>query len=334
MKTAIVAPVHIQPSERWVDALWNEATRADAHVIIVDDSDGKVTLPWNHDSKGDVYDYAAQKKELGEELYASFERFHHSAACKQFGLWKAWKDGYDAVIVIDSDCIVSEGFISAHLEALEQKGAGWTNPLETSSSEPFGTGKDWYSRGFPYSQRDLPKWAHMGLWEESLDLYGKDRVLNPDKSESFKVSGVFPSPATLPLSGMNVSFRASAVPYMLFLPNFNFRDKKFTRHDDIWGGYLFQKIMREKGGSISFGSPSVIHDTKVNASEDAAAEEPMLDYEDRFLSLVDRALVFSGSGSKHLEAPEIFSWLGREFANSTIFAGLTDAFEFWAKATE
>lgn len=324
-KVAIVAPCHIQPSEEWVDALWHESEASGAHVIIVDDSDGKITLPWLSSKTGDVYSYAKQKEAMGEELYAAFEQFHKSSACKQFGLWKAYKDGYDVVIVIDSDCVVPKGFVAEHIAALALPAEGWENPLADSG---------WFSRGFPYSQRALKKWAHMGLWTEMLDLYGTDRVANKGKKEEDPKVGYLTTGAVFPLSGMNVTFKREAIPFMLFLPNFSFRDKNFSRHDDIWGGYIFQKIAKQNGAGLSYGKPYVKHVSPVIAEEDAEAEVAMITYEDRFYDLIDHALVFNGSGCDGFSAPEIFSWLAREMANSTIFAALAPVFDFWAKSLE
>ena len=311
MKVAIVAPVHIQPSEEWVKALWDESVDAKADVIIVDDSDGKVELPWG--AHASVYGYEKQKAEMGEELYAMFEQFHKSSSCKNFGIWLAWRDGYDYIIVIDSDCIVPKHFVAEHVAALNIPGDGWENPLAESG---------WYSRGFPFSKRGLPKWAHMGLWTGALDLYGTDRVKNPDKKEDDPKISYLSSPAKIPLSGMNVSFVREAVPYMLFLPNFSYNRHKFRRCDDIWGGYIFQKIMEQKGASLSFGKPWVKHDSKIVAEEDAKEEEAMIKFEDDFCRAIDNCLVFTGTGCKEHNAPQIFGWLSQELGAHEIFEEL------------
>lgn len=274
-KVAIVAPVHIQPSEQWIQAL-TVASRT-ATIIIVDDSNGKVKLPENFD----VYDYNRQKEVMGEDLYKKFEMFHKSSSCKQFGLWVAYERGFDPIIVIDSDCIIPPDFIGKHIEALLTPGDGWDNPLR-------GTG--FYSRGFPIYERKKPVWAHMGLWENELDLYGTDRVSAgyipkmPPQVDKMSTGAMFP------LSGMNLSFRNDAVPYMLFLPNFEYAGQKFSRHDDIWGGYVFQKIAQAMGFALSYGSPLVFHDTVVIPEEDAAEEVAMIKYEREFYRMIDDAL--------------------------------------------
>ncbi len=320
-RVAIVAPVHIQPSEEWTISLWNESIRSGATVIIVDDSDGKVSLPWS--GTGTAYDYSKQRTELGDELYKQFERFHKSAACKNFGTWIAYRDGFDVIIVIDSDCVVPKDFVKEHLEAIEKTGNGWTNPLH---------GSEWYSRGFPYTQRALEKWCHMGLWTETLDLYGSDRVKNPDKAETFTFTEPYVRDAQrFPLSGMNVAFKRDAIPFMLFLPNFTYNTHKFTRHDDIWGGYIFQKIVEQKNKALSYGLPIVRHISEVDAEDDVKAEKPMIKFEDDFYKAIEEAFVFTGTGCKNLSGPEIFSWLSLEIGNNEVFGDLSEPMKFWSR---
>lgn len=277
-KVAIIAPVHKQPSEAWIQAL-NVASRT-ATIIIISDAEawGNVlTLPENWD----VYDYDRQKGVMGDELYTQFQSFQKSSACKQFGVWLAYERGFDPIIVIDSDCIIPPDFVAKHIEALLQSGDGWDNPIK---------GSGFYSRGFPYYERKKPIWAHMGLWENELDLYGTDRVgvgfvpkIAPHVAQAS-------TGALFPLSGMNVSFRNDAAPYMLFLPNFEYQGQKFSRHDDIWGGYIFQRVAHSLGFALSYGDPLVFHDTVVVPEEDAAEEVPMIKYERDFYRMVDDAL--------------------------------------------
>lgn len=309
MKVAIVSPVHIQPSSEWIQALVKIKKADEADIILVDDSNGKLDLPFIFD----VYDYQRQHEAMHDELYRRFEQFHKSSACKQFGLWQAYQLGYDVVIVIDSDCNVYEGFVEGHLKALSGRGQGWENPLK---------GTDWFSRGFPYSQRDLPIGAHMGLWDNEWDLYGNDRVASEEIGKPFIRANApdmeIQTPAGIfPWSGMNVSFKREVIPYMLFLPNFtNDSGEFFTRHDDIWGGYIFQKILRAKGYALSYGAPYVYHDTVVVPEEDAAAEIPMIKHEDEFFDTIDRVL--HPELVRDLSAAEIFEHLRRNFRNDSL----------------
>lgn len=318
-RVAIVAAVHIQPSEMWVQAL-TVASRT-ATIIIVDDSGGKVVLP----EKFDVYGYDRQREELGDDLYEQFKMFHKSSACKTFGLWLAHTRGFDPIIVIDSDCVIPPDFIAKHIEALLGSGDGWDNPLK-------GTG--FYSRGFPYHERNKPIWAHMGLWENELDLYGTDRMGAPFIPKMPPMVDKASTGALFPLSGMNVSFRNDAVPYMMFLPNFEFNGEKFTRHDDIWGGYLFQRIAHSMGFALSYGNPVVYHDTIVVPEEDARDEVSMIKYERDYFRLVDDALNMTLWWGQVKPTPcdvylDIVDFMKRQ--NGSPFEGLVPAFKFAAE---
>ena len=144
MKVAIVIPCHIKLTKEWIHALEKEAKNK-ADVIIVDDSNGKLgKLPnsWR------VYGYNKQKEFLGK-LYRGFDQmFHKCSACRVFGHLVAYKGKYDVIIGLDSDCVVSKGFIDGHLEYLERQGSGWENPLGHMDKVGYDS-KGLYPRGFP-----------------------------------------------------------------------------------------------------------------------------------------------------------------------------------------
>jgi len=317
-KVAIVAAVHIQPTEEWIGAL-NSASKT-ATIIVVDDSNGKVRLPENWD----VYAYDRQQEVLGEDMYERFKMFHKSSACKTFGAWLAHQRGFDPIIVIDSDCVIPPDFVAKHMEALLGTGSGWANPIE---------GSGFYSRGFPYHERNKPVWAHMGLWENELDLYGTDRVGASYVPKIPPYANRVSNGAMFPLSGMNVSFRNDAMPYMLFLPNFGFESYRFSRHDDIWGGYIFQKAAQAKGFALSYGQPNVFHDTIVIPEEDAAEEVAMIRFEKEFYRMVDHALLHSAwhleDGLTPMDVYDDLAEAIRATKNSP-FTNLIPAFEFAA----
>jgi hypothetical protein len=320
-RVCIVAAVHVQPSQQWVEAL--QYASKTATIIIVDDSDGAVDLPGDWD----VYGYARQRELLGEDMYERFKMFHKSSACKTFGLWIAHQRGFDPIMVIDSDCVIPPDFVAKHIESLLGTGAGWANPIE---------GSGFYSRGFPYHERSKPVWAHMGLWENELDLYGTDRVGAGYIPKTPPFVGRVSNGAMFPLSGMNLSIRNDAAPYLMFLPNFAFGEHRFTRHDDIWGGYIFQKVAAAKGFALSYGQPNVYHDTVVIPEEDAREEEAMIRYEKEFYRTVDHALghlAWSRAGS--LTPVEVYDELaGFLDLKDSPFHGLVPAFNFAADMFE
>lgn len=312
----IVAPVHIQVSEEWMDQI----DKQECDVIIVDDSNGKVNLP----ERWERLDYKAQENLLGTYFYERFTRFHKSSSCKSIGLYYAYLKGYENVIVLDSDCVVPDNFIRDHLIALHRKGyTQWVNPLDKIG---------WYSRGYPYSKRDKEVKLNMGMWYKNLDLYGKDQ-LEKRAPELSLVTGVNVAPGILPLSGMNLMIKRELIPAMLFLPNFRYGDNKFGRHDDIFGGYILQKIMQMKGDAVTYGIPFVKHETIVRPSEDAAEEEAMIKYEDAFYEEVDTIFSvmkeFSQKGTSTYWG--YFAFFADLFSTSSnpLFKDLVDPLKLW-----
>lgn len=324
-KIAIVAPCHIPPSEAWIHALNAEANANDATVIIVDDSNGHLgTLP----EEWIVLDYAAQMELLGE-LYSQFAQlFHKSSACRVVGHIWAYVNQYEIIIGLDSDCIVKRNFVRDHKQFINSEyGSGWFNPI----------GWPHYSRGFPYSQRGWQVKANMGLWENVLDINGKDRQANEPKE--IKIAGSTVPQGFFPFSGMNWAMSRDAMFGFLFLPNFTWEntDKtvdKFLRIDDVWGGYIFEKLMQKMHWSTMLGYPFVFHDTIVVPEEDAADEAAMYKFEDRFMAMIDEAcnMMARPNLGKTTMAELMLSFLDavpNTYNMQAPFEPLREAFEWW-----
>lgn len=305
-KSVIVSSVHKQPSKKWIKNL------PDISIIIVDDSDGEIVIKRKNI---EVYNYKRQEQELGK-FYSGFEQFHHSSSCKNFGHWLAYKKGYDVIIGLDSDCICPKNFIEQHLKALNKEGYGWENPL-------YKIG--WYSRGFPYSQRKQKIMVNMGLWENELDINGKDRIIkNPPKNTLINDNKI--ALGKIPFSGMNFACRRELIPSLFFLPNFNYGVNYFKRHDDIWGGYIMQKFLKKRKECISYGLPIIYHDTKIIAEEDVEEEKALNKYSDDFYEIVDGIFEKIRVGM-YIEMLQQFE---PKF-EKTIFKGLIEPIKWWQK---
>ncbi len=322
MKIAIVIPCHIKLTEEWITSLQREAVAGNADVIIVDDSDGELeSLPaeWRR------YNYFDQAVFLGD-LYDEFAKFfHHQAACRVFGHILAYSEGYDVIIGLDSDCIVQSGFVAEHLKYLGCKiTGGWENPLR-------GTG--YYSRGYPYFMRNWKIVANMGLWNNVLDINGKDR----SKTEPTEVldASSHPALAPIPFSGGNFAMLREAVPGFFFIPNFEYGDDKFRRIDDIWGGYIFQRLMRKRHEGMSYGQPITYHDTTIDIAADTAAEEAMYKWEESFIERVDMAIFLRNDEIKNKQYDKSFKVFVECFKNlsskSPQFKNMIPAMEWWVK---
>lgn len=324
MKNVIVIPAHARTnhflSPEFISAVAREAELDHADVIIVDDSDGNLgVLPprWR------IYGYEKQKEFLGE-LYDDFNKlFHKQAACRVFGHILAYAEGYDVVIGLDSDCVLRPDFIYDHAIALERKGVGWTNPLNDTHL---------YSRGFPYSMRGWKVVANMGLWNGVLDLNGKDRMEDDTKQVLFNDAINRVAVAPLPFSGMNFALSREAISGFLFIPAFDFLDEEFRRMDDIWGGYIFQKLARKLHQGVTYGYPIIEHVSEINAEEDARDEAAMIKYESQFYREVDIAMRF------HTEPEDTYISLFEKFFNqfaphaSPQFFNMLEGIAWWLRA--
>jgi hypothetical protein len=320
MKTLIVVPAHIPLTKQWVDALRRETELGQADVLIVDDSNGKLgELPkdWM------IYDYDKQKAFLGP-LYKDFAKlFHKCSACRVFGHLVAYKEGYDFVIGLDSDCVVPKGFVTAHTTGLNQENSyGWDNPIA-------GTG--FYPRGFPYHMRNWKTVCNMGLWDRTLDLNGADRSPH-EPTECTPVNRVAAAP--IPLSGMNFALTREALPGFLFIPNFSLGKDKFKRIDDIWGGYIFQKFNQILHRGTTYGWPIVDHMTKVDAKADAKEEAGMYKQEEEFLDEVDLVTAFMSVYAPEITYQYLYRRLGAYSQNQIMLRATLPAIKWWNKAWE
>jgi len=96
------------PSMRPVNLDYLEAIRK-LNIFIADDSDGKVDRANLDNAVMDdwfahftVFSREDTKKYVGENNLWLFP--NHSPSIKNIGLYYAWKEGYDAVILLDDDC--------------------------------------------------------------------------------------------------------------------------------------------------------------------------------------------------------------------------------------
>lgn len=290
-KIAITSPVPSTPTKDFLNSLPSEYD-----WIVIDDSNGKLDLPKRDNIF--TFDYTKQKKILGR-FYNDFIAFHKSASCRNLAHFLAYKQGYDIVFSLDYDCVVPKDFIKEHIQVFSERShisletkSGWINPIES---------KKWFTRGFPYSVRNSKENTvqkktnkkvvlNMGLWENVVDINAIDKVLEPSpKSFPLKRSHTAVN-GFMPLCGMNNSFVKEIIPAYFFLPNFQLDGWDISRHDDIWGGYILQKLIRKKGDIVTYGDPIVFHERESSQPRVLYYEHYMHILEPYFYDLVDEAV--------------------------------------------
>lgn len=308
----ITCPMPSTPTKAFLDALPQEPD-----LIVIDDSNGKLEMPTRKNMY--VCDYQEQKRILGE-YYDEYTHFHKSSACRNIAHFVAYKRGYDKIIALDYDCVVPANYIKTQSKMYEmnsvptaESNQKWVNPLNSDQ---------WFTRGFPYSMRanyEPHKMSitenkrvvlNMGMWENVVDINGIDKVIHkPSSSISLEADYVTPK-GYIPLCGMNNSFISEIVPAYFFLPNFKIGNWEVSRHDDIWGGYIFQRIAEKKGDIITYGKPVVYHERESNQSNVLHYEHYMHLLSPYFYDLVDEStdsIVVSGYLDMFIEFTEKYS---------------------------
>jgi hypothetical protein len=270
------------------------ALSEDVPIIVCDDSDGQLAPPPRRNVR--YFDYAAQKKVAGGHYDAIP---HKSSACRNFGHYLAYKEGFDVVVALDYDCRVRSGWLEAHLEALGPvSGApglagAWINTMARPGC---------YARGYPYEYRNPVDGAvraatasgevklNMGVWDNILDLNGIDKLQREpptDPGPSAEPNGV--ALGNIPICGMNTAFRAELTPAYFFLPDVWIDGWRLSRHDDIWGGYVLKKLMDRRGDLVSYGHPVVEHTRQSPLTSVVVVEHYMHLLARDFFAVVDEA---------------------------------------------
>ena len=249
-------------------------SQAEADIVVVFDGENLPDpLKEKYNRPGViVYTDKEQDEILGDKAWVIKRR---TAGVRNFGLYMAWKLGYKVVITTDDDCVLPPDFITQHLKNLYEPLRSfryalgtWYNTLQS---------EEWFPRGFPYEMRPLYKGTEtkelqfasfhnkvvcsMGLWRSVVDFNGLDK---------FGVSGlpheVSSTEPTLilshfPLCSMNSAVRREATIglYNVAMGHDICPGYKLFRLEDIWGGYIFQKVAMSLGDWMVVGDPVVEH---------------------------------------------------------------------------
>lgn len=263
-------------------------------IIVVDDSDGKLSPP----PRGNVrfYDYTAQRSVMGEN-YPAIP--HKSAATRNFGHYLAYREGYDVIVALDYDCKMSPGWLADHLAALgpvtdaPALSGTWINTVEAPG---------FYARGYPYEFRNDEASAvvetttsgevklNIGVWDGVVDLNGVDKLERQVPTRTgLRGERNYVALGNVPVCGMNTSFRAELTPAYFFLPDVWLGDWQMSRHDDIWGGYVLKRLMDKRGDLVRYGRPVVEHTRQTKIERVVSIEHYMHLLAREFYEIVDAA---------------------------------------------
>jgi hypothetical protein len=156
-------------------------------------------------------------------------------------------------------------FIAGHIKALEPQ------PVEmfkAVTSPP--------SRGTPYFNRSItmPVAASVGFWENIPDLDACGQLVNGWGARlEFDKRPVFGQ--MFAMSGMNIAFRPMQWwPYCKFI--------NIDRMDDIFCGFIWQKMAYKNGFCFNLGGPMVYHSRQSNVWNNLRAEARYLEQNETF----------------------------------------------------
>lgn len=173
------------------------------------------------------------------------------ARTKNKGVRAALEQGAEVIIVLDDDCYPSAGetldsFVAAHLAALEPQPVEMFEQITAPAS-----------RGTPYFNRTLtiPVAASIGFWNGVGDYDGPGQLVHGARTPmAFNQKTIFGK--YFAFSGMNFAFRSEWAQAVQFVD--------LARWDDIFMGYVFQRLAYDRGYCFNLNGPLVEHSRQSN----------------------------------------------------------------------
>jgi len=238
----------------------------------------KVVVPWHNQKQKDEFLEAWGLRESDERLILQRDiRKEGCAITKNRGIQEALRDEADVIMVLDDDCYPAtphttfSDFVSGHLKALKPQEVIMCVP--TILPQPRGT---------PYEKKTIkmPVAASLGFWTDYPDLDAISAlVLGPQPDEvRYLTSPVHGK--VFPFCGMNFAFRRE------WVENGCAQLVNIPRWDDIFMGWIWEKVAYEQGHCFNFGGPFVRHIRQSNIWKNLKEEVPYLEQNETLWSAV------------------------------------------------
>lgn len=261
MNFLVIPSIREKSLKEFLDA-WEDKGDWDK-IILIEDNEEKTFL--NLKSKWELFHFS--HKEIRDKLKdKSWIISKKDSACRAFGFIVATEMGADWIISLDDDChphnSLCGGICKKHLEII--------NSFKICK-ESIGQ----RTRGFPYRNFGTMNnvVCNMGLWANNGDWDGIQSLADVSLSNYFtppKGNFLAHPRHRYPFCGMHIFFKRSVVSAMYFpLMGVGY---SFKRMDDIWCGWITQKIFEHLGLSWSIGEPWVEHKRASNCFDNLIAE--------------------------------------------------------------
>ena len=180
----------------------------------------------------------------------------------------------NVIITLDDDVRPWRGNdpIQEHLNVLkEQMPISW---METGTHS---------FRGVPYGiHKEAPVWFSHGVWEGVYDWDAPTQLVSI-RAESGPVgfhTCVIPKGVLFPCCGMNVAFRAEALPYVYYAPMGP--SVGVHRFGDIWMGVFMKRELDALNKAVVTGYSTVHHTRASNVFKNLQAEAKGIEWNEEF----------------------------------------------------
>ncbi len=210
------------------------------------------------------------------------------AITKNKGIKKAYNSGADIICVLDDDCFPESknfypydirGFILEHKAALQPQAV----QRVVATTIPN-------SRGTPYyhTHMKMPVAASMGFWTGVPDFDAIAALqLGPDATVKFNQRMVYGE--YFPFCGMNFAFRREWVDSAVLIDA--------ARWDDIWMGWIWEKVAYENGFCFNLCGPVVRHSRQSNVWRNLREESLYIEQNETLWEKIAKAPFGVSAGS-------------------------------------
>lgn len=233
-----------------------------------------VVVPWYNPKQRDDFltAWGIERSKSGSTVlpeYLFLQRDDLQVGCaqtKNAGIARALESGADYVVVLDDDCYPAPGplgqnqggytlddFAAAHIAALKPQKIRMVYP--TTQPHP---------RGMPYRNWfiEKPVAASIGLWAKNPDFDAVTSLLiGADALATYYRQ---PFRDYFPFSGMNFCFSKEWADCAVLVD--------IPRFDDIWMGWIWEKVAFGKGYCFNTAGPMVTHARQSNVWKNLDAE--------------------------------------------------------------
>jgi reversibly glycosylated polypeptide len=237
-----------------------------------------IVVAWHNEKQKDEFLEAWRAPKRAEYLFLTQDTDKSGCAkTKNRGIRNALDSGAEYIIVLDDDCyptgddINLVDFAQDHIAALQPQPVKMVFP----TTDPP-------SRGTPYRHRDIKMKvaASMGFWNIYPDFDAMSALVHGEKMEIAHAIGTIYQ-RYFPFCGMNFAFHRDQFDCAVLID--------VPRFDDIWMGWIWEKVAYEKGLCFNLSGPRVNHVRQSKVWENLQQEVKYLELNEDLWEAIHRA---------------------------------------------